>query len=179
MPKAVNNAARKDDPNLTLPHLLARVVFRMESAANQTAKPYALRVHGIRALIALANKGQATVSELAEIASMDLATFSQLLKRLEASGYIVKQRLAGDSRVVTVTLTAKGKVVADVWQPLAVFIESRLMHGIDGTERLILRAALVKIYENTATLDNDIAAFEKQLRSKPRKRSAARTAIRR
>lgn len=53
--------------------------------------------------------GQATrVSDLGERLRLDSGTLTPLLKRLALRGLIVRERSAGDERVVTLSLTQKG-----------------------------------------------------------------------
>jgi len=50
-----------------------------------------------------------TVTALAERLHLDPGTLSPLLKRLEALGYVARERSAADGRQVLVTLTAEGR----------------------------------------------------------------------
>src|SRR6478735_6476799 len=50
-----------------------------------------------------------TVTALAERLHLDPGTLSPLLKRLEALGYVARERSASDGRQVLVTLTAEGR----------------------------------------------------------------------
>lgn len=50
-----------------------------------------------------------TVGKLGEILLLDSGTLTPMLKKMEASGLITRQRDKGDERVVTATITKKGE----------------------------------------------------------------------
>lgn len=61
-------------------------------------------------LLALWEKDNVTVSEIGARVCLDSGTLSQLLKRLEVSGFITRQRdLGGDERRVLILLTEQGQ----------------------------------------------------------------------
>lgn len=60
-------------------------------------------------LICLSEQDGQTVSELGEKLFLESNTLTPLLKKLEASGYVQRQRLLADERQVVVTLTDAGK----------------------------------------------------------------------
>jgi DNA-binding MarR family transcriptional regulator len=60
-------------------------------------------------LLALWEESPLTVSELGRRLSLEPATLSPLLKRLEAGGMVTRQRDPRDERALAVSLTAKGR----------------------------------------------------------------------
>src|SRR6476661_10314148 len=60
-------------------------------------------------MLALWESEPLRVSELADRLSLEPATLSPLLKRLEASGLVTRRRDPDDERAVAVTLTAAGR----------------------------------------------------------------------
>lgn len=62
-------------------------------------------------MVALWEKDEQPVNELAERLSLDSGTLSPLLKRLEAAGHVSRSRSAKDERSVTVALTAPGRAL--------------------------------------------------------------------
>lgn len=60
------------------------------------------------ALLVLWEEGRVTVGRLGERLRLDSGTLSPLLKRLEANGFIRRERSASDERLVEVTLTPAG-----------------------------------------------------------------------
>ena len=60
-------------------------------------------------LLALREEGRATVGRLGERLQLDSGTLSPLLKRLEANGFIRRERSTTDERLVEITLTPAGR----------------------------------------------------------------------
>ena len=63
------------------------------------------------------------VGEIGEKLMLDNGTLSPLLKKMQQTGYIVKERSAEDDRVVVITLTEKGRDLMEQAKdvPLKVF----------------------------------------------------------
>jgi DNA-binding MarR family transcriptional regulator len=59
-------------------------------------------------MLALWEKSPRSVSELADALTLESATLSPLLKRLEQAGLVHRQRSAHDERALEVTLTSDG-----------------------------------------------------------------------
>ncbi|MDF7760904.1 MarR family transcriptional regulator [Kosakonia cowanii] len=73
-------------------------------------KPLGLTYPQYLVLLALWEKDNVTVSEVGARVQLDSGTLSQLLKRLEASGLVSRNRdTQGDERRVLITLTEKGE----------------------------------------------------------------------
>ena len=60
-------------------------------------------------LLALWEEGRATVGRLGERLQLDSGTLSPLLKRLEANGFVRRERSSADERLVEITLTPAGR----------------------------------------------------------------------
>ncbi|BBX04333.1 MarR family transcriptional regulator [Mycolicibacterium moriokaense] len=60
-------------------------------------------------LLVLWEEGPVTVSRLGERLQLDSGTLSPLLKRLEANGFVRRERSHADERIVEVTLTPEGR----------------------------------------------------------------------
>jgi DNA-binding MarR family transcriptional regulator len=60
-------------------------------------------------LLVLWEEGRVTVGRLGERLQLDSGTLSPLLKRLEANGFVRRERSLDDERLVDVTLTPAGR----------------------------------------------------------------------
>ena len=60
-------------------------------------------------MLVLWEEGRVTVRRLGERLQLDSGTLSPLLKRLEANGFVRRERSANDERLVDVTLTPAGR----------------------------------------------------------------------
>ncbi len=62
-------------------------------------------------LLILWERGRCSVKEIGLRLHLDSGTLSPLLKRLEAAGFILRQRRAADERIVDISLTERGQVL--------------------------------------------------------------------
>jgi DNA-binding MarR family transcriptional regulator len=83
------------------------------------------------------------VSELSRLIVLDPGTLSPLLKRLEASGYVRRERDPKDERALAVSLTPKGRALRDDAMAIPPAIVERL--GMDVSELLDLHTRLTKV----------------------------------
>ena len=97
-------------------------------------------------IVALNHRGGQTVGELGEQLFLESNTLTPLLKRLEAAGLVARQRDSADERVVRVTLTERGRSVANEVSciPEQVLAAS----GISADELARLEDALAALGEN-------------------------------
>ncbi|AEV29095.1 transcriptional regulator [Sphaerochaeta pleomorpha str. Grapes] len=72
-------------------------------------EPFGLTYTGYITMLVLWEKDGLTVKELGERLFLDSGTLTPVLKKLEASGFVERNRNKDDERSVTITLTAKGK----------------------------------------------------------------------
>ncbi|BBC33858.1 Transcriptional regulator, BlaI/MecI/CopY family [Streptomyces graminofaciens] len=99
-------------------------------------------------MMALWERGESTVKELAGALRLDYGTVSPLLKRLEAAGLLSRERSARDERSVQVTLTGRGEQLREraVTVPGTLFAAT----GLHGGEVARLREELWRLAERAA-----------------------------
>ncbi|MEI2297670.1 MarR family winged helix-turn-helix transcriptional regulator [Ensifer sp. MJa1] len=110
-----NKAANIDtipEEALALGKQLCFAVYSAAHAFNRAYKPlldrFGLTYPQYLVLLALWQQDKMTVKRIGEEIGLDSGTLSPLLKRLEAAGYVGRQRDPGDERQVIVRLTEKG-----------------------------------------------------------------------
>jgi DNA-binding MarR family transcriptional regulator len=95
-------------------------------------------------MLVLWEEGKVSVGRLSDRLYLDSGTLTPLLKRLEASGLVRRERSAADARVVDVELTAAGKrlkrAAASVPQALACRV------GLRGDEFARLHRQLAHLF---------------------------------
>jgi DNA-binding MarR family transcriptional regulator len=84
-----------------------------------------------------------SVKELGALLQLDSGTLSPLLKRLQASGLVDRQREARDERSVTVSLTGPGRALRSQAERIPYQVVERL--GIDVAELQDLHRALTRV----------------------------------
>jgi MarR family transcriptional regulator, organic hydroperoxide resistance regulator len=97
-------------------------------------------------LVALYEQDDLTVSGLGDKLFLDSSTLTPLLKRMEATGHLTRQRDPEDERQVRVRLTPQGRSVRE----RALAFRSGLVQaiGLSATEFQHLREQLVKLRTN-------------------------------
>jgi len=109
------------DDLLQLEHFLCFSVYTAEHAFTRAYKPL-LRELGltypqflVMVVLWQAEDGERgpTVGEIGEKLFLETSTLTPLLKRLEAAGYLRRQRDAADERVVRITLTDAGRALRE------------------------------------------------------------------
>jgi DNA-binding MarR family transcriptional regulator len=94
-------------------------------------EPFGLTYTGYITMLVLWEQDGLTVKELGERLFLDSGTLTPVLKKLEASGFVERNRNKDDERSVTITLTAKGKRT----QESAVSIPRELGCALTGDDR--------------------------------------------
>lgn len=94
-------------------------------------------------MLALWEREPLRVNELARLLQLDPGTLSPLLKRLEASGYVRRERDPHDERALAVVLTERGRELRADAERIPPAIVERL--GVDVDELLELHRRLTEV----------------------------------
>ncbi|MDQ1078960.1 MarR family winged helix-turn-helix transcriptional regulator [Pseudoroseomonas cervicalis] len=129
---------------LPLEEQLCFAVYAAAHAFGQTYRPL-LEPHGLTypqylVLLQLWEGDDRSVRELGERLFLDSGTLTPLLKRMEAAGWVTRQRDARDARIVRIRLTPKGEAL----RPVAAAIPGvlRCAAGLPAAELAQLRDTL-------------------------------------
>ncbi len=95
------------------------------------------------AMLALWQHEPLSVKELGELLQLDAGTLSPLLKRLQALGYIHRERSSLDERALAVTLTPEGRRLRAEAEKIPPAIVARL--GMDLDELQDLHQVLTRV----------------------------------
>ena len=93
-------------------------------------------------LVLLDRLGEASQRELCDEAGLDRSTIAEILRRMERTGLIERQRSAADARRNTVRLTAAGKAERARLKPLVVRVQQELTEGMSPSDRAQLAHGL-------------------------------------
>jgi DNA-binding MarR family transcriptional regulator len=98
---------------LPLDNQLCFSLYAASMAVNRTYKPmldeFGLTYPQYLVLSTLWEQDGRTVSAIADRLSLESSTITPLVKRMEAAGFLTRERNAKDERQVLVSLTAKGR----------------------------------------------------------------------
>lgn len=126
-----------------MPAVDSLVCFALYAASRTTTQayrvlldPWNLTYPQYLALVTLWNDGDQTVSGLGEALQLDSGTLSPMLARMESAGYVRRERRTDDERVVTVSLTERGRKMRDelAHVPRCIAVGSGLTDADSGHE---------------------------------------------
>ncbi|MDR5775998.1 MULTISPECIES: MarR family winged helix-turn-helix transcriptional regulator [unclassified Caballeronia] len=136
-----------DDFPLELDQQICFALYSTSLAMTKTYKPMldklGLTYPQYLAMLVLWESDNLTVKEIAARLSLDSATLTPLLKRLEAQGYVERMRGVEDERQVHVRLTAQGRSLRQ--SARAIPPEIFCAAGSDVDELVRLRSDLVRL----------------------------------
>lgn len=98
-------------------------------------------------MLALWEQAPRSVKDLGATLRLEPATLSPLLKRLEAAGYVTRERNAADERHLNVDLTKAGRALRAQAETVPPRIVERL--GMEVSELEDLHTALTRVIEAT------------------------------
>lgn len=129
-----------------------QLCFALYSATHALTRAYrnALENTGITytqylVMLALWENNRLTVKSVADRLDLDSASLTPILKRLEAAGFLDRQRNKADERVVEITLTDKGHALQDE----VANIQKRVacQTGLPPDEFEVLKSSLHKLVD--------------------------------
>ena len=125
-----------------LPYRLTVAAERLsQGLARRYRSDYGISIPEWRVLAHLAHSGQVSVRDIEGRVSLDRPTVSRAASRLEEQGYITKDVNAGDRRLVSLELSAKGRRLMGELIPLALDYQKRLDKLLAG-HKASLEAAI-------------------------------------
>lgn len=99
-------------------------------------------------MLALWEDSPLTVRQLGRLISLEPATLSPLLKRLEAAGLVSRERHPADDRALAITLTDRGRRLREKALDVPPQVVERLGMGLDELQDL--HAALTRVIAASA-----------------------------
>ena len=93
-------------------------------------------------------KGTTTLQEVANHTIKDKSTISSIINKLEAGGYIVKEKDATDGRYTNLRLTPRAKKLRPALLKISGKMNARLFEGFSEDEKQTLFRLMEKIYRN-------------------------------
>jgi DNA-binding MarR family transcriptional regulator len=124
------------------------VIAARDSALTGDLREHGLRVPEWRALAALHARGRLSMSELANLSSIDRTTLSRTVDRMQEAGWLTRLADDADLRVTRLTLTDAGaQLFARIW-PTVDGLNRAAAEGLpDGAVEMV-NWTLAKMREN-------------------------------
>lgn len=136
---------------------LTQVMGARDRRLNAELKDFGLRVPEWRALASIYSRRSCTMSELAELASIDRTTLTRTVDRMQEAGWLARSTDDEDMRVTRLALTAAGeRLFARVW-PAVSRLNDAAVAGLSAAMLQRLRDTLAQMKSN---LDEEPASSE-------------------
>ncbi len=128
---------------------------RLRSAFDQRLEPLDLNLNQASLLAYVADFGESTQTELAEMVDLGRAAIGTMIDQLEARGLLERLPDPADRRVWLVAATDAGREVVDRFYAVDAEFRQQLRQGISRSERQLLAELLERLDSNiTLTREN-------------------------
>jgi MarR family transcriptional regulator, organic hydroperoxide resistance regulator len=137
----------------SLPYLLNRVGVRIGELFAEKLRPYDITLPMYRVLASLVERSGQQLNELSEITNLEMSTLSRMISTMEKRELLVRSRTAANARIVSISLTPKGKKLALTLIPIAQHFEEVAIHSFGVQQVAKLRTTLKQVYEHLSELE--------------------------
>jgi DNA-binding MarR family transcriptional regulator len=127
---------------------LTQAIGARDRELAQGLRDFGLRVPEWRALAALYSKKRSTMSELAELASIDRTTLTRTVDRMQDAGWIERLADEEDMRVTRLALTAAGRRMFERIWPEVQRLNELALAGLSKGEIDSLKKILERMRAN-------------------------------
>lgn len=128
--------------------LLRHLHVLMHRVIDHKACPLGLTAHQWRPLLLIQHKGIDTPAELARSLGIDTGAVTRALDRLEAKGFLQRERDSADRRVVKIVLTDEGQRVTACILPIIADTLNLHLQGFSEDEFRMLLSLLKRMIAN-------------------------------
>jgi len=127
---------------------LTQVIGARDRELAQGLRDFGLRVPEWRALAALYARQKCTMTELADLASIDRTTLTRTVDRMQDAGWLTRLADAEDMRVTRLALTAAGRKMFERIWPEVQRLNELALSGLSSAQIEVLRKILGQMRAN-------------------------------
>ena len=127
---------------------LTQVIGARDRELAHGLRDYGLRVPEWRALAALYGREKCTMSELAELATIDRTTLTRTIDRMEEAGWLARVADAADMRVTRLELSPAGRRMFERIWPEVEKLNALALEGVSKAEIRDLQRILERMHAN-------------------------------
>ena len=128
-----------------LSHLLRRAHFEAEAVFAEHYRQFDITSRQLAILHTVARSPGAQQAAIAQMVGLDVNTFSDLAKRIERKGLIVRERSASDRRAFGLYLTRAGKALIAATSPLTPSYQQRIAERLTAEQQKQLKELLMRM----------------------------------
>ncbi len=141
--------------------LFTQVIGHRDRVLDQRLQALGLSSSKWRIIGTLAPRSMLTMSELAEMTTIERTTLTRALDQLEAEGAVLRTNDIDDKRVVRVALTKRGLNLVDKANEIVEVVNEEITQDITSGEAEIVREIMKRIRKRTLVLVNDKSRKQK------------------
>ena len=134
--------------DLNIGLLIRQLQTMMHRVIDQKACPLGLTANQWRPLLLIRHRGIDTPAEIARAMGVDTGAITRMLDRLEAKGFLRRERVSEDRRVVKIVLTDLGHEVATQILPAIADTLNLHLQGFSDAEFRMLLSLLKRMIAN-------------------------------
>lgn len=138
------------------PYLVTRVGVRMRDLLARRLVRFQLTVPMYRAMLALQDRSEQSLSDLSEMTSVEISTLSRLVGALQRKGLVSRTRPETNGRTVRISLTRQGGTLVKQLIQIALRHEDVGLRGLKADEIDAVKKHLVNVFHNLDVLDREI-----------------------
>ena len=127
---------------------LTQVIGARDRELTQGLREFGLRVPEWRALAALYARRMCTMSELADLATIDRTTLTRTIDRMQQAGWLSRRADSDDMRVTRLELSAAGRKLFDRVWPAVQRLNELALAGLPKSEIQHLHKTLERMRAN-------------------------------
>ncbi len=152
----------------SLAFLLNRAGARTGDLFARRLAPFGITVPMHRVLAVLLEQGDQRLSDLGLLTSIEISTLSRLVGAMTLRGLTSRERMAGDGRTVTISLTRAGRGLARTLIPIAVHHERVSLQDLSPKVVAQLKRHLIAIHDNLDALEEELPPAGASAAARPR-----------
>jgi DNA-binding MarR family transcriptional regulator len=141
-------AARSTPFRQTVPFTMHRVTALTVANATAEFAHYGVNIQGARVLVVVRQNPGIRIGDVAEITCIEPSTLSHMLRRFERDALMTRRRPPDDHRAVILTLTPRGRKVAERVHEIVNNHQRTMLAGISKRDIAVLRRALARMAAN-------------------------------
>jgi DNA-binding MarR family transcriptional regulator len=141
---------RNFDPHESLGYLIGNVRRVLLEALDRELAPHGLTAAQAIVLFQLEHGEASHAAEFCRVLQYDPGAMTRLIDRLEAKGFVRRQRAATDRRTIKVELTAAGRAAVPRMGASAIAVFNRFLRGFSKSEARQLTDLLKRLLANAA-----------------------------
>ncbi len=144
---AVSPAMPDERYDLKILHSIRRIIRASDMHSKELASDYNITAPQLVTLHSIAVRQKTSINELSKMVSLDASTLVGIIDRLEAKGYVRRERSAEDRRQVAIHITDAGKsFIASAPSPLQSSLAKSLTR-LTPLEQSIIAQSLERIVQ--------------------------------